>query len=140
MKVLFDTNVVLDVLLARAPHVDVAAPLLSLVDSGRIQGVLCATTVTTIHYLATKAVGPKKARRHLKDLLAMFDVAQVDRSVLDQALDLNFADFEDAVLHQAALAADCAAIVTRNRKDFSKAHLPILDPAELLAATGSTGP
>ena len=63
MKVLFDTNVVLDVLLDREPFASVAAQLLSLADKGRIQGVLCATTVTTIHYLATKAVGRRQAAR-----------------------------------------------------------------------------
>ncbi|MDY0088726.1 MAG: PIN domain-containing protein, partial [Coriobacteriia bacterium] len=52
---LFDTNVVLDVLLDREPHAEVAARLLSLVDQGRLDGMVCATTVTTIHYLASKA-------------------------------------------------------------------------------------
>ena len=140
MKILFDTNVVLDVLLAREPHVEVAAQLLSLVDRAEIQGVLCATTVTTIHYLATKVVGPNKAKRHIKDLLAMFDVAGVDGSVLDQALELGFSDYEDAVLHQAALAAGCTAIVTRNGKDFTEASLSIFDPPELLAAISVSRP
>ncbi len=55
MKVLFDTNVVLDHLLAREPFVDPAERLLSLVDSGALEGVVCSTTLTTIHYLAAKA-------------------------------------------------------------------------------------
>ncbi len=138
MKVLFDTNVVLDVLLAREPHVAVATHLLNLVDTREIEGAICATTVTTIHYLATKAVGPKKAKKHLSDLLAMFSVASVDEKVLGQALGLGFPDFEDAVLHQAALVAGCHAIVTRNRKDFAKATLSIFEPQELLALTIAT--
>jgi predicted nucleic acid-binding protein len=137
MKVLFDTNVVLDVLLAREPHVKISAQLLNLVDRHEIEGVLCATTLTTIHYLATKAVGARKARRHLQNLLAMFAVAPVDGSVLGQALDLDFADFEDAVLHQAAAAAGCDSIVTRNRDDFSKARLRVFAPNELLATIAS---
>ncbi|MBM4387717.1 MAG: PIN domain-containing protein [Deltaproteobacteria bacterium] len=135
MKVLFDTNIVLDVLLAREPHVKNAALLLNLVDQGKIDGVLSATSVTTIHYLATKAVGARKAKRYLKNILAMFSVAPVDGRVIDQALELGFPDFEDAVLHQAAVSAGCAAIVTRNRKDFMKASLSVFDPAELLAAS-----
>lgn len=135
MKVLFDTNVVLDVLLARKPHVEVAAQLLSLVDRNEIDGVLCATTVTTIHYLAIKAAGASNAKRYLHELLAMFSVATVDGPVLDQALELEFPDFEDAVLHQAALSSGCGAIVTRNGKDFTRATLPVFAPVELLAAT-----
>lgn len=134
MKVLFDTNVVLDVLLAREPHVDAAARLLSLVDRGGIDGVLCATTVTTIHYLANKAVGPTEAEHHIRNLLEMFAVAAVDGPVLAGALELRFPDFEDAVLHQAATAAGCGAIVTRNGQDFGEARLPVFAPAELLAA------
>jgi predicted nucleic acid-binding protein len=134
MKVLFDTNVVLDVLLAREPHAGVGARLLSLVDSGKLEGMLCATTVTTIYYIAEKTVGAELAYRYVGELLAMFDVASVDRQVLQNALDRHFDDFEDAVLHEAARDVDATAIVTRNGGDFRRATLPVFDPEELLAA------
>ncbi|HCW51656.1 MAG TPA: PIN domain nuclease [Clostridiales bacterium] len=134
MKVLFDTNVVLDVLLAREPFAQVAAQLLSLADRGRIQGVLCATSVTTIHYLATKAVGHRQAQKHLRELLTMFEVAPVNGGVLARALDTRFSDYEDAVLHEAGRAARVAGIVTRNVKDFSGAAMPVFAPDELLCA------
>ncbi len=132
MKILFDTNVVLDVLLAREPFAAVAAGLFSLADRRRIQGVLCATTVTTIHYLATKAVGRRQARKHVRELLAMFEVAPVDSLVLGQALDAHLQDYEDAVLHEAARAAGAVGIVTRNVKDFSGASVAVFSPEELL--------
>ena len=134
MKVLFDTNVVLGHLLAREPHVEAAERLLSLVDAGRIEGVLCASTVTTLHYLAGKAVGPEAAARHLRSLLEMFRIAPVNGEVLQQALRLPFGDYEDAVLHEAARHEGVHAIVTRNGKDFRHATLPIFSPQELLAA------
>jgi predicted nucleic acid-binding protein len=134
VKVLFDTNVVLDVLLERQPHAPVAARLLALVNRGELEGVICATTVTTIHYIAAKSAGPDAAKQHLRELLAMFDVAPVDRRVLDGALGLDFDDFDVAVLHEAARGVGAAAIVTRNAKDFGQASIPVLDPQELLAA------
>ncbi len=134
MKVLFDTNVVLDVLLLRQPHVATAARLFTFVDKGELEGSICATAVTTVHYLAEKAVGRRQARKHVKELMALFRVAGVDHEVLRNALELDFADFEDAVVHEAARAAGMAAIVTRNGKDFARAMLPILEPGELLAA------
>ncbi len=67
-------------------------------------------------------------------LLAIFDVAGVDREVLPGALDTGFPDYEDAALHEAACAAGAAAIVTHNGKDFSRSLLPVSDPPELLAA------
>ena len=134
MKVLFDTNVVLDVLLNREPHAEPAARLLSLVDTGELEGVICATTVTTVHYVACRARDDATARRCVEQVLHLFDVACVDRPVLLSALRLDFVDFEDAVLHEAALAAGATAIVTRNAKDFAGASLPVFDPSELLAA------
>lgn len=134
MRVLFDTNVVLDHLLAREPYVDAAERLLSLVDSGAIDGFICSTTATTIHYLAAKAVGTPAARDYLRELLVIFDVACVDRGALLAALDSDFSDFEVAVLHEAACDVGAAAIVTRNGKDFARSKLPVVDPDELLAA------
>ncbi len=139
MKVLFDTNVVLDVLLAREPHAGTAASLLSLVDNKRIDGVLCATTVTTIHDLAAKAVGQQQAAMHIRALMALFEIAPVTRDVLVHAMDCGFADYEDAVLHEAAVQSGATAIVTRNGKDFARATLPVLAPVELLAAIAGTG-
>ena len=137
MKVLFDTNVVLDVLLAREPHAAVAAQLFALVERGEMQGCLCVTTVTTIHYLAVRALGAKVAQKHLRQLLSLFGVAPVTGEVVTSALDLGFPDFEDAVVHEAARACGAVAIVTRNAKDFAKASLPILSPVELLAAVAA---
>lgn len=134
MRVLFDTNVVLDHLLEREPHVDAAEQLLSFVDAGRIEGVICSTTATTIHYLASKAVGTAAAMNYLRQLLAFFDVACVDREVLRRALDLGFSDFEDAVVHEAARTDGATAIVTRDGKDFMRSELPVFSPTELLAA------
>ena len=134
MRVLFDTNVVLDHLLEREPHADAAERLLGLVDTGRLEGVICSTTATTIHYLAAKAVGRAAALGYLRELLAIFDVASVDREVLRAALDLGFPDFEDAVLHEAARDAGAAAIVTRNGRDFARSVIPVFSPTELLAA------
>ena len=134
MRVLFDTNVVLDVLLACEPHVRPAAQLMSLVDAGRLDGVVSATTVTTIHYIATKSIGCERAGRQLRELLAIFDVVAVDRDILLDALALDFTDYEDAVLHEAARASSAAAIVTRNSNDFRRATVPVFTPPELLAA------
>jgi predicted nucleic acid-binding protein len=134
VKVLLDTNVVLDQLLAREPHVGPAEQVMSLVDAGHLEGVICSTTVTTIHYLASKAIGASAAAEHIRKLLMIFNVACVDRDVLRNALDSGFADFEDAVLHEAARSAGAVAIVTRDAKGFAPSELPVFTPVELLAA------
>ena len=132
MIVLFDTNVVLDVLMDRQPHSQSAAELMALVERQKLSGVLGATTVTTIHYLAYKSVGAAGAARHIRKLLSIFDVAPVTWETLSDALNLNFPDFEDAVLHEAARRTGVSGIVTRDPKGFSKAVLRVYSPSELL--------
>ena len=132
MKVLFDTNVVLDILMKRAPHAEAAIPLLVLVEQKKLDGLLGATTVTTIHYLANKSLGSTAARKHLRTLLSLFDVAPITWDILSDALNLNFTDFEDAVLHEAARHAGAEGIVTRDLKGFSKSKLRVYSPLELI--------
>ena len=141
MRVLFDTNVVLDVLLKRSPHAPVAVRLFDHVAGKALDGLLGATTVTTIHYLARKAVGPRKAAEHVGTLLALFEVAAVTRAVLEGALAMKFPDFEDAVLHEAARQAGAQGIVTRDPEGFAPARLSVYTPDELLAVldTGDDG-
>ncbi len=132
MIILLDTNVVLDVLLDRDPFSAPASQLMSLVEKGEVVGFLCATTVTTIHYLATKVMGSTKAQNQIKNLLNLFEIAPVNRAVIRDALSSGFSDFEDAVIYQAATHAGAEAIITRNVKDFKKSELPIYDSDEIL--------
>jgi len=138
VRVLFDANVLLDVLLEREPQFPVAAKLVALVDNGRIGGAIRATAVTTLYYVGAKDLGRKRAHDHIRTLLSLFEVAPVDREVLQRALDDDgFGDYEDAVAHEAAHAAGVGAIVTRNGRDFAKATIPVFDPYELLAAVAA---
>jgi len=121
----------LDLLLDREPFVESAAALLSRVEAGEIEGCVGATTITTIHYLASKVVGAKQALLAIRKLLSIFEVAPVHRPVLEAALDSGFDDFEDAVLHEAALQVSAQAIVTRDPADFKRAALPVYSPREL---------
>lgn len=132
MRVLFDTNVVLDVLLARAPHAAPATTLFDYVARKDLDGLLGATTLTTIFYLAAKASSPAKARRHVRTLVTLFDVAAVTRSVLAGALESGFRDYEDGVLHEAARQAGASAIVTRDPAGFTASKLRVYGPSELL--------
>ncbi len=132
MKILFDTNVVLDVMLDRDPFAEPASRLMSLVESGKISGLLGATTVTTIRYLATKVMGPVKAQNQITDLMMLFEIAAVNRSVIEDALVVKFSDFEDAVLYQAARHAGVEAVVTRDLKGFKQSKIPVYNPEEML--------
>jgi predicted nucleic acid-binding protein len=133
MNILFDTNVLLDVFLKRQPFFSASVTLVSQVEQAAMEGWLGGTTVTTTHYLLSKSLDRTQANQHVSTLLALFHVAPVNEIVLKSALDSSFTDYEDAVLHQAALHANLDGIVTRNAPDFSNASLPIYSPEELLS-------
>jgi len=133
MKALFDTNILLDVILERRPFAAPATLLLMEVELGNLQGYLCATTVTTPYYLATKVLGRSLATQAIEKLLQMFEIAPVNRTVLENALAMGFSDFEDAVIYAAALSVDADALVTRDAKGFKIAQMVVLPPQELLA-------
>jgi predicted nucleic acid-binding protein len=132
LRILFDTNIVLDVLLDREPFSSAAAKLFSKVESGEISGYVCATTITTIHYLARKVIGADSAIEEINKLLKLFEVAPVNRAVLDSALSSDFQDFEDAVLHESATYREAQGIVTRDLAGFKGSKINVYSPEELL--------
>ena len=132
MRILFDTNVLLDALLERQPYLRDAAELLAAVETGTLSGLLGGTTMTTIYYIAERALGRERTLQGIRRLLMLFEVAPVTRAVLEDALRLDFQDFEDAVLHEAARHATAEAIVTRNTGDFTQAVVTVYTPHELL--------
>ena len=131
MRVLFDTNVVLDLLLDREPFSLEAAKCFSRVEAGEIEGWLCGSTVTTLHYLIRKSAGARKARESISLLLSLFEIAPVNKTALEGALNLPFKDFEDAMLHEAARLVNADVIVTRNTVDFKHSSIPVRQPREL---------
>jgi predicted nucleic acid-binding protein len=134
--ILVDVNVILDVLLDRRPHSTASAKVWSAIEVGRARGFVAAHAVTTIHYLIGKDLGASKAKRMVSAILTVFDVAAVDRAVLDAALLLPGPDFEDAVTVAAAQHAACDFIVTRDPKGFRGSPVRHLTPEALLPLLG----
>ncbi|MGB7760722.1 MAG: PIN domain-containing protein [Bryobacteraceae bacterium] len=131
-RILFDTNIVLDVLLDRQPHVEASAAVWAVVEAGISEGMLAAHAVTTIHHLVRKEMGAVKARRIVSALLRVFGVAAVDGAVVQEALQSSLPDFEDAVTAAAARLAGCHYIVTRDPKGFRASPVRPLTPEAVL--------
>jgi predicted nucleic acid-binding protein len=90
LRVIIDTNVVLDVLLERDPFVKAAVDIFCLVEESRIDAFLCATTIRTIDYLLTRSLPSSKARDALRNLISLFEIATVNRPVIERALSVKF--------------------------------------------------
>ena len=131
-RILVDTNVVLDVLLNREPFADASAAVWAGIETGSWHGMLAAHAVTTIHYIVRREMGSARSRRTISALLKVFKVAAVDDVVIEEALRLAFADFEDAVTAAAAQATGCEYIVTRDPKGFRDSPVKAVMPEVLL--------
>ena len=131
--ILIDTNVILDLLLERPEHVAAARLVSDRVESGELHATLCATTITTIDYLARKQLGSAAAKDAVQSLLSLYDIAAVTRSTLQLARDADMTDFEDAVLAHAAHQAGAYAIITRNLGRFAKSPVRAYTPVQFLA-------
>lgn len=132
-KVLFDTNILMDSLTNRQPFADATNLLVNMAENGEIQGVLCATTITTLYYLIKKYVDKATADEKIGVMLKIFDIAPVDKNILQNAQRMQAKDFEDAVIIASAeqyQRKGVDASITRNIKDFKSANVPVYTPAE----------
>jgi predicted nucleic acid-binding protein len=123
---------ILDVMLDRTPFSEPACQLLTFVERGEISGFICATTVTTIHYLSTKVLGKEKSQNKIKELMTLFEIASVNRTVIEKTLKTNFSDFKDSVIYQAARHSGAEGIVTRDPRGFKQSKLPVYHSIELI--------
>lgn len=139
-RILVDLNVILDVLLDRAPHADAASAVWAAIEQGQVDGFLAAHAVTTLHDLVTRARGAAFGDRCVSDVLTIFAVAPVDRDVLSEAIALGWADFEDAVCATSATRAGCHLITTRDPRGFRGSPCPPLSPSETLALLHAAAP
>ena len=133
MKALVDTNIVLDVLLEREPFFKHSVEIFCLVEESGIEAYICATTVTTIDYLLTKSLTINKARTAMHYLVSLFEIAAVNRPVIERALESKIIDFEDAVLEESGKMVGVDFLITRNVRDFKNSSIKVCDPIEFLA-------
>jgi len=132
-RVFVDSDVILDVALARQPFVEASKIVLSLLENGRAVGFVSSNSIANIYYMLRKSGGDPKARSFLLTLLKYITVVSIDHSCILRALKSEFTDFEDGIQHFAALSDQCECIVTRNIEDFGKSNLNVYLPIEFIS-------
>ena len=135
MKVLVDTNVVLDVLLERQPFYKNSRAIFQFVSLKRIRGYLSSVSMTNIFYLLRKA-GNNSDDTYwmIERLTALFTVAPVSEVTIADALALRWKDFEDAVQFVSARESNADYIITRNAQDFSSGSIEAVTPEQFIQA------
>jgi predicted nucleic acid-binding protein len=131
-KLLVDTNIVIDLLSKRDDFYQEAQELFTLADNNKVELHVSALTFANTHYLLSKYQKLDDARKTLMKFKVLVNVSPLDDKIIELALVSNFTDFEDAIQYHTALENDIEIIITRNKKDFKNAKLPVMTAKEYL--------
>lgn len=133
MKIMCDTNVIIDVLMEREAFVEDSCKVLSLCEEHKIDGFISASSVTDIYYLVRKYThSTDLAYKAVGKMLEIVKVCSVTNNDVLTAFQRKAKDFEDWLVATCAKSIRCDYIVTRNKKDFEEFDIPLLTPTELL--------
>jgi predicted nucleic acid-binding protein len=143
IRLLIDTNILLDVLLAREPWAEDAAQLLDLVGRGKVEGFVASHAITTVFYIVERERDRRVALTAVSDLLSITAVVSIGAADLHRAMTIGLKDFEDAVQAAACLQIGGQFLLTRNGKDYRGAPVATRTAGEILAflnGGASSGP
>ena len=132
--ILIDLNIILDVLQKREPFYEASARLLAAVETGLLEGFIAAHSITTLFYLIQKDKSAAEARAVITNLLQFLKIAPVNQRTIDQALNLDYDDFEDAVQMISALQCKAEYLLTRNIADYQPALIPVVQPVDFISS------
>lgn len=138
MKVLIDTNILLDIALNRKPFVEHATILWRLAEQKEITACISNTSITDIFYICKKHAGKDTARSFIADILNTFTLVDIDEHGFREALASDIADFEDAVQYVICARNGCDGLATRNKNDYGNKP-NVFDPAELIERIQTAG-
>jgi predicted nucleic acid-binding protein len=134
VKILLDTNVILDVALERQPLFSKSEEVLSLAENGAFEAFISASTFSDLYYVIRKQKGRSLAFNFVDSIAEVYQIASVDRAVISLALTLGFQDFEDGIQCATASVNQLDAIVTRNAEDYTQSPVQVFTPLALIQA------
>ncbi len=132
MKVLIDTNIILDVLCNRGEFAEDSAKIFKLCEVKKISGYISALSIPNIVYIMRKELDGDKVKEILEKLTLIFDIVDLKADDLKKATMLDFKDYEDAIQSAQAARIKANYIITRNLKDFGNSKVTAIKPSELI--------
>ncbi len=129
--VFIDADIILDLILERQPFFPEAARLFMRIQEKELAGSVSSLIFSNLYYVLRRQLSKGEALSALRKLRLLLGVLTVDSAVIDKALASSFTDFEDAI-HYYAACREVDAIITRNKKDYRLARLPVLTAGEWL--------
>ena len=132
MKVLIDTNVVLDAIAHREPFCVDAQKIINLILDNKLEGYITANSVTDIYYIARKHLSRNDLRDTLRFLFKIFYIIDVYGADCRKALDFPLDDYEDALLSVCGDRSAVDYIITRDEKFLHQAKFPVIAPVNFI--------
>ena len=132
MKVLIDTNVILDVLCGRTDFLEGSSKVWKYCEINKIEGYISALSVPNIVYILRKELTPEKTQEIINQLFLIFKVADLKSDDLKKAAAMKTSDYEDALQMVCANRIKADFIITRNIRDFMSSKVLAIKPSELL--------
>ncbi len=133
MLVLFDTNIILDILEKRLPFYDSSKSVLESCASGNVTGYIALHSISNTFYILRKRYSTADRRKLLLGILDLLQVTGADHESVRNALQReDFFDFEDCLQDECAKQIHANYIVTRNTDDFSMSDIPAIIPDDML--------
>ena len=136
MKILLDTDVLIDVALDRKPFSESASALLNELEQMPGTGFIAWHSAANFFYLVSSKQTSKDAIQFIRELIGFIEIAPVCTQDLVYALSLEMPDFEDALQSAAAIACKADWIATRNLKHYKKSPVKALTPGDMLGKLG----
>lgn len=133
MKILIDTNIILDFLTKRQPYFANAEKIFKMCSDNTLEGCIAAHSVMNSFYILRKTYSADERREILKNICNITSVIGIDKVKLINALDnADFKDMEDCLQAECAVAFGTDFIVTRNVKDFTESSITAVTPDDFL--------
>jgi len=134
MKIVFDTNVVIDAVASREPFHREAEAILLMASEEKIKGYLTANSITDIFYVARRSLPETEARGIIRSLIYSLEVIEVGGADCWEALSLPISDFEDALIVMCAKKVEADYIISRDNNLLKVAcPVQVISPSEFLA-------
>ena len=136
-KLVVDTNVFLDVILARQPMCEASASVLDLSSHPEYDILMPAHSAPTIAYIVEANANRANARQALSLCLGIAHVAALDEATILRGLSYDFKDTEDSFVAAIAERERADFIITNNIKDFALSPIAAVTPIEYLSRLAS---
>lgn len=131
-KLFIDSDIILDLLAKREPHYTYSSRLFTLIDKKKVIAYTSPLIIANLHYLLRKMTSNASALKSLRKLKTFVNILPIDDKVIEQSLNSDFNDFEDAIQYFTAVNNGLTLLLTRNKRDYKKSKITVLTAEEFL--------